>query len=342
MQSPLRISWTCSSCHRSPSPRSTKKISSSARWQCAGVDHLPGSTSIRVTPTPTLPAARPRLRQLPPMWPSSPRRGSTSSQFATPPLQKLKLLMEDTPFHAARDCDHLTRDLSEDVVGCEGDDLASHILVGVHLSEGHSPGDARYVMGVARCPCHGRLRTAGSYGVLPSPGTNTEDLLHQAQEQSVHYLLLLRVIVCMAGLAEQARGRADEDQAAVTALRHTAQEAARREERDRQVGAQRRLPTREGKLPDGRVVRRPDPRDGDADVERPGLGEQPISLGFVAEISCQHRGAAELLAERAGAVLPAVVVDHHFGALVVKGARGRRPDPAGRARDEHALTAEAR
>ena len=57
------------SCHNSPSPPSTKKISSSAPCSCAGVEKCPSSTSMRRRPTVRVPASRPRSRHTPLMWP---------------------------------------------------------------------------------------------------------------------------------------------------------------------------------------------------------------------------------------------------------------------------------
>src|SRR5439155_22408749 len=72
------------SCHESPDPPSTKKISSAEPWTCAGVDHFPGSTWIRSRPAPTEPAAVPRSVQVAPRWPKPWWRDSTSSQCAIP------------------------------------------------------------------------------------------------------------------------------------------------------------------------------------------------------------------------------------------------------------------
>ena len=58
-----RPSKARSESRQTPEPPRTKKISSSPVWRWKGVDHLPGSTWIRLTPTVFVPAAEPRSVQ---------------------------------------------------------------------------------------------------------------------------------------------------------------------------------------------------------------------------------------------------------------------------------------
>ena len=81
-QSPGRTSKAVPSSRQIPDPPRTKKTSSAAVWRWKGVDHLPGSSSIRLTPTVCVPAATPRLVHSPPRWPASRRTPSVSSQWA--------------------------------------------------------------------------------------------------------------------------------------------------------------------------------------------------------------------------------------------------------------------
>ena len=57
--SPARISQTASSCHSSPEPPRTKKISSARLCEWGGVERRPGSMRMRLTPMPFAPAAFP-------------------------------------------------------------------------------------------------------------------------------------------------------------------------------------------------------------------------------------------------------------------------------------------
>ena len=82
-QSRGRTSCTCSSCHASPEPASTKYSSSDAPCECGGVGSLPGATRTRLTPTPLVPAASPSRCQLASIAPLARLCHSTSSQCAT-------------------------------------------------------------------------------------------------------------------------------------------------------------------------------------------------------------------------------------------------------------------
>src|SRR6478672_10947873 len=93
-QSRARTSCTCSSCHASPEPSSTKYSSSDAPCEWGGVGSLPGATRTRLRPTPTVPAAAPRRCHVASISPLARWWRSTSSQCATP-LTRQRLRLRD-------------------------------------------------------------------------------------------------------------------------------------------------------------------------------------------------------------------------------------------------------
>ena len=115
---------------------------------------------------------------------------------------------------------------------------------------------------------HRRLRPARRDRVHARARRDADDLVLQARGAGRPAMRRLRRgVVGVAGLAEAAGGRADEHEDAVAGALDLAQEAARGEERRRQVRAQRLLPALERELPDGHVLRRPDAGDRRADVQ---------------------------------------------------------------------------
>jgi hypothetical protein len=108
----------------------------------------------------------------------------------------------------------------------------------------------------------------------------------------VHDRRLRGRVVGVAGLADQAGGRADEHQRAVASLGDAAQEAARGQEGRAQVRREGLLPALERKLPHRHVLRRPHARDGRADVQRACLLEEPLRLRLVAQVGAGDRGGA--------------------------------------------------
>ena len=114
---------------------------------------------------------------------------------------------------------------------------------------------------------HRRLCPAWTDGVYPPQRGNSDDLVLQAEQEAVHERRLRGRIVGVPGLAEEARRRADEDEAAVAGSLHLAQERAGRQVGNRQVPAERLLPALERQLPDGDVLLRPLARHRGADIE---------------------------------------------------------------------------
>src|SRR5919109_4554806 len=253
MQSPSPISCTFPFCQERPEPPSTKTISSSAPSTCAGVDHLPGSISTRLTPTLTEPAALPRSLQLEARWPSSLRRGSTSSQWA------MKSVVEDTAFHPACDRNDLAGDVPGDLVGGERDDLARDVLGSRHLAERHRAGDPADEGLVESATGHRGVRPAGADRVHARARCDADDLVLEAQQEPVHDRGLRGRVVGVSRFPEEPGCRADQDEAAVAI--ELAKEAAGSEEGRRQVRAQGLFPTLEWQVPDRHVFLRPDTGD---------------------------------------------------------------------------------
>ena len=141
----------------------------------------------------------------------------------------------------------------------------------------------------------------------------------------------------MPGLAEETGRRADEHERAVSALRDRAQEAARGEERRRQVRAQRPVPARERQLPHRHVLRRPDAGDGCAHVEPSGLLEHRVDLRLVREVGLREL-TARLRRDRLRALVAAMVVNDHVRAFRRELSSARGADSARAAGHEHALS----
>ena len=124
-----------------------------------------------------------------------------------------------------------------------------------------------------------------------------------------------------------------------------AQEGARREERRREIRAQRLLPALERQLPDRLVRRRPDAGDRGADVDaperRPRLREELVDLRLVGEVGAERNCALELRGDRLGAVAALVVVHDDPRAFRRERAGAGGADAARRAGDDDALACEA-
>jgi hypothetical protein len=150
----------------------------------------------------------------------------------------------------------------------------------------------------------------------------------------------------VAGLSEDPRRRADEHQAAVARARHLAQEAARGEERRRQVRAQGRLPAFERELPDRHVLLGPGAGDRRADVEPAQiltrLREEAVGLLLTRQVGPEDERLAELGPEGVRPLAAAMVVEGEPGPFRREGAGAGAADPSGGARDEHALARESR
>jgi hypothetical protein len=143
------------------------------------------------------------------------------------------------------------------------------------------------------------------------------------------------------GLADESRGRADQDEAAVAVPLHLTEEGARGEERGGEVGADRLFPALEGQLPDRHVLLRPDAGDGGADVDPAEglarLGEDPLDVVLPAEVAPHDR----VRPDRLGAIPALVVVRDDASALAPERADAGCADPAGAAGDEDALPGES-
>src|SRR3954470_21655102 len=138
----------------------------------------------------------------------------------------------------------------------------------------------------------------------------------------------------MTRLAEDARGRPDQDESAVTV--ELPQKPARSEEARRQVRVERRAPALERELPDGYVSRRPHTGDCRADVEAPAFGEQPLDFLLLRQVGTERHRRVEGLCP-----LPTpMVMRHALRALRHEGTGARAADASGRAGDENALAAE--
>jgi len=120
-----------------------------------------------------------------------------------------------------------------------------------------------------------------------------------------------------------------------------AEEAARGQERRRQVRVEGRAPALEAELQDRLVRLRPDAGDRRAGVERTRLGEEPLHLVLARQVGPDER-ATRLVRQRLGPFLPAVPVADDLRSLGREGAHARGADPAGGAGDEDARAGEAR
>lgn len=151
---------------------------------------------------------------------------------------------------------------------------------------------------------------------------------------------LRRGVVGVTRLPEPAGGRANEDEVAAAGALDDTEEAARGEERRREIRAQRLLPAFQGKLPDRLVVARPGARHGGAHFNVSHLREQLVDLRLVREIRL-HGDGTDLGGEFLGALAARVEVEDDVGTLRRKRAYARRADPAGAAGDEDALACKA-
>ncbi len=150
----------------------------------------------------------------------------------------------------------------------------------------------------------------------------------------------------MPGLAEEPRGRADEDEVAVTRPLDLAQEGTRSEVGERQVPANRLLPARERQLPHRDVLFRPLARDCGADIEpsqcRHGLREELVDLLLSRQVGSEQRRSAELIRECFASLKAEMEVQRNTSAFRREGAGAGGADAPGGARDEHALAAKPR
>src|SRR5919197_873599 len=154
-----------------------------------------------------------------------------------------------------------------------------------------------------------------------------DDLVLQAEQQADEDRGFCRCVIGMARLAEDPRGRADEDETPRT-VAELAQEAARGEERGGEVRVERRAPAIEWQLPDRDVLLRPRAGDRSTDVEAAGFREQPVDLRLVREIRAGDRRARQVRRDGFGALAPAVVVEEDLRALGRECTRACRPDSA--------------
>ena len=127
---------------------------------------------------------------------------------------------------------------------------------------------------------------------------------------------------CVVGvprLAEEARGRADEDEVAVTGALDLAEEGTCRQVGNRQVPTKSLLPPLERKLPDRDVLLGPLARHRGANVQASQFGKSPaeelVDLVFPGQIRSEDRRSAELLAQLLGSFPPPVVVEGDAAAL---------------------------
>ena len=169
------------------------------------------------------------------------------------------------------------------------------------FAQRHRPAEAVDELLLELAARHRGVRPARRDSVHAAARRDPNHLVLEAEQQPDLDRRLRGRVVGVAGLAEAAGGRADEDEAAVALTLDEAEEPARREERRREVRAQRRLPALERELPDRLVLARPEARDRGADVDAAELPlcrlEQPVDLGLHGQVGLQRDAAG--LASRA-------------------------------------------
>jgi len=236
---------------------------------------------------------------------------------------------------------NLSGDVAGERVGCEHHDLRTDVLGGRDLAQRHRPRDVLDPRVVEQAAGHRGDGPAWGDRVDAYGLRDARDLVLQRQEQAAEDPGLRRRVVRMAGFAEDAGSRSDEHQRAVAGALDLAEERSRCEEDGREVRAHGRFPALERELPNGRVLGRVDTRDGCADVHRAKrdarVVDEAIDVGLDGEVRLHDRRAAELVRERAGTLLAALVEDKHACTLGRERAGARGADAAGGAGDHDAL-----
>src|SRR5918996_424759 len=126
---------------------------------------------------------------------------------APPSVARRALIVEDSPFHPARDEDDVARDVARELVGGEHHDLPRHVLGLGCLPEGHRPRrPLEHARVVERRARHRRDRPPGTDGVDACPGGDPHDLVLEAQQETTHDRRLRGRIVGVPRLAEEALG----------------------------------------------------------------------------------------------------------------------------------------
>ena len=117
------------------------------------------------------------------------------------------------------------------------------------LAQRHRARDPLDDLGVERAARHRRVRPARRDRVHAAARRDAHDLVLQAEQQADLDRRLRGGVVGVAGLAEPPGRRADEHEVAVPVPLDLAQERARREERRREVRAQRLPPSARAEAP---------------------------------------------------------------------------------------------
>src|SRR5581483_1579344 len=161
------------------------------------------------------------------------------------------------------------------------------------------------------------------YGVDAAARSDPNDLVLQREQKTDLDRGLRGGVVRVAGLAEPAGGRPDEDEASPAGALDDAEEVLRREKRRREVRAQRRVPPVEPELPHRLVLARPHAGVRDADVQVTGGSEEPLDLRLVGQVGAERSRVAELRRDRLRATAIRVVVHDDVRALRCKRTRAR-------------------
>ena len=201
-------------------------------------------------------------------------------------------VVDDAPFHAARDRDDLSGDVAREGRAKQGRQPVRRRPRAAPPSA--APSSARCA---APVPAETWPRVIGD-SVQPgataftrTPGDLRTTSFFRLSSRPPRIGRLGGGVVGVAGLAEQSRSRADENERAVAL--QLPEETARRQERGREVRVERLAPALERQLPDGRVLAGPDACDRRADVERAGLGEKRVDLRLVRQVGSDRLHRAE-------------------------------------------------
>ena len=125
--------------------------------------------------------------------------------------------VHDTSLHPARNGHDLSGEMAGELVGGEDDNLARDVLRPGDLAQGHRLRDTRHEVGIGEGRArHRGLGPAGTDCIDAPQRGNSDDLVLQAEQEAVGESRLGRRIVRMPGLPEESRGRADEDEVAMT------------------------------------------------------------------------------------------------------------------------------
>ena len=262
-------------------------------------------------------------------------------------MRDSSVVMDGSAFHAAGDDDDLARDVARERVGGEDDDLRGDVLGLRDLAQSHRARDGVTRLGIDEAACHRRLGPARRNGIHASARRDPHDLVLQREKEATEDRRLRCRVVGVPCLAEDAGGRADEDERPVAVPLDLAQEARARRGSvavrfARSVSSQRSS----GSSQTGTSSRGQTPATATQTSMRPSAARASSNRRSTSASSVRSAWAIGLppssSARRAGALLAAVVVDEHARALGCERACTGRADAARGARDEHALAVEPR